>query len=167
MNLQLDIPFTQEDPLDKLTEALYRCQYGLPSTEVQNMLRHIRQEKAIKQDLIGKNIELQFRVADANKRLLESTIEAQAGYFEYLTGGTEAENKAAEQRLQTVCHSAPKVIARVINDLQRERIIAENLTNLSLFVRKFNAHYQVKLSYDAFYSAFLTAKTKTKQKYSR
>ena len=165
MNLQLNIPFTQEDPLDKLTEELYRS--ALSYAEVQKMLFYIKNERAIKQDLINSNIEHQFRLAEANKRLLESTIGAQSGYFEYLTGGTEAENKAAEQRLKTVCQSAPKVIARVINDLQRERIIAENLNNLSLFVRKFNAHYQVKLSYDAFYSAFFTTKTKMRQKFAR
>lgn len=156
MNLQLDIPFTQEDPLDKLTEALYRCQYGLPSTEVQNMLRYIRQEKAIKQDLIGKNIELQFRVADANKRLLESTIEAQAGYFEYLTGGTEAENKAAEQRLQTICHCSPKIVAQTIIELQRQRIMTKDLGTLTIFVKQFNAHFHANLKYDSFHAAYLT-----------
>ena len=165
MEPQLDIPYTPDDPLDHIIEELKVC--DMPCSQKEKIVELIKRERHIKINLETEITSLQFRLAEANKRLLESTIEAQSGYFEYLTGGTEAENKAAEQRLKTVCQSAPKVIARVIVDLQRERIIAENLNNLSLFVRKFNAHYQVKLSYDAFYSAFFTTKTKMRQKFSR
>ena len=165
MDPQLDIPYTPEDPLDHIIEELKVC--DMPYSQKEKIVDLIKRERHIKINLETEITSLQFRLEETNKRLLESTIAAQSGYFEYLTGGTEAENKAAEKRLQTVCHCAPKVIAQVITDLQRERIIAENLNNLSLFVRKFNAHYHTNLIYAAFYSAFFINKTKMQQKFSR
>ena len=165
MNPQLNIPYSPDDPLDHIIEELKVC--DMPYSQKEKIVVLIKRERYIKVNLETEITNLQFRLEEANKRLLESTIVAQAGYFEYLTGGTEAENKAAEQRLQSVCHCAPKVIAQVIGDLQHERIIAENLQNLSLFVRRFNSHYHTDLKFGAFYSAFFTNKTKMRQKFSR
>lgn len=152
MDQQLDIPYTLDDPLDKIVEELRRC--DMPYGEKQKIVDLILQEKNIKLALNGNITKLQFRLEEANKRLLESTIAAQSGYFEYLTGGTEAENKAAEKKLQTICQCSPKLIVQVITELQRQRIMPKNLGALTVFVKQFNRHFSAQLKYDSFHAAY-------------
>ena len=152
MDPQLDIPYTPEDPLDHIIKELKVC--DMPYSQKEKIVDLIKRERHLKINLETEITSLQFRLEEANKRLLESTITAQSGYFEYLTGGTEAENKAAEKKLQTVCQCSPKLIVQVITELQRQRIMPKNLGALTVFVKQFNRHFSAQLKYDSFHAAY-------------